>query len=127
MTHTNTPIQHNNHRFINHTAYTSQQKANLLANFYTQLSTPAILQQEQHNTITKHINQLSSAHNTDTILTDPITTSDIQEAIQNHKDTTPGSAGINQTSQKTPHRWYSTQTLQTNFTFITFRKNIWTF
>jgi hypothetical protein len=89
MTHTNTPIQHNIH-----TAYTSQQKTNLLADFYKQLSTPAILLQEQHNTITKQINQLSSAHNTDTILTDTITTSDIQEAIQNQKDTTPGSAGI---------------------------------
>ena len=70
MTHTNTPIQHNIH-----TAYTSQQKTNLLADFYKQLSTPAILLQEQHNTIIKQINQLSSAHNTDTILKD--TKSDI--------------------------------------------------
>jgi hypothetical protein len=38
MTHTNTPIQHNIH-----TAYTSQQKTNLLADFYKQISTPAIL------------------------------------------------------------------------------------
>jgi hypothetical protein len=97
MTHTNTPIQHNIH-----TAYTSQQKTNLLADFYKQLSTPAILLQEQHNTIIKQINQLSSAHNTDTILKDPITTSDIQETIQNQKDTTPGSAGIKNQKDTTP-------------------------
>ena len=96
-THTNTPIQHSIH-----TAYTSQQKTNLLADFYKQLSTPVILLQEQHNTITKQINQLSSAHNTDTILTDPITTSDIQEAIQNQKETTPGSAGIKSQKDTTP-------------------------
>ena len=97
MIHTNTPIQHNIH-----TAYTSLQKNNFLADFYKQLSTPAILLQEQHNIITKQINQLSSAHNTDIILTDTITTSDIQEAIQNHKDTTPGSAGIKNQKDTTP-------------------------
>ena len=92
MTHTNTPIQHNIH-----TAYTSQEKTNLLADLYKQLSTPAILLQEQRSTITKQINQLSLANNTDTI-----TTSDIQEAIQNQKDTTPGSAGIKNQKDTTP-------------------------
>ena len=98
MIHTNTPIQHNIH-----TAYTSLQKNNFLADFYKQLSTPAILLQEQHNTITKQINQLSSAHNTDIILTDTITTSDIQEAIQNHKDSTLGSIGIKNHTYNVTH------------------------